>query len=56
MPKLMLSIPLNLSLQTNPFDLFETFFGGSMGNFSSMDEGAFRGRKRTTSVRGDDIR
>ncbi|KMZ67868.1 Chaperone protein dnaJ [Zostera marina] len=41
---------------TNPFDLFETFFGGSMGNFSSMDEGAFRGRKRTTSVRGDDIR
>lgn len=27
-----------------------------MGNFSGMDESAFRGRKRTTVVRGDDIR
>ncbi|XP_073011288.1 uncharacterized protein [Typha latifolia] len=40
---------------TNPFDLFETFFGASMGNFSGMDQSAFRTRKRA-AVKGEDIR
>ncbi|KAK1323988.1 Chaperone protein dnaJ 39 [Acorus calamus] len=42
--------------QSNPFDLFETFFGTSMGGFSGMDQSAFGGRRRGTSVKGEDIR
>ncbi|CAN6459665.1 unnamed protein product [Victoria cruziana] len=38
---------------TNPFDLFETFFGASMGGFSGMDPSGFRTSQRT---RGDDLR
>lgn len=41
--------------QTNPFDLFETFFGASMGGFSGMDQGSFRTRRRA-AMRGEDIR
>ncbi|XP_011628855.2 uncharacterized protein LOC18448995, partial [Amborella trichopoda] len=41
---------------TNPFDLFETFFGASMGGFSGMDQSAFRTRRRSGVVRGDDLR
>ncbi|XP_078157883.1 molecular chaperone Hsp40/DnaJ family protein isoform X2 [Carex rostrata] len=40
---------------TNPFDLFETFFGASMGGFSGMDQGSFRTRRRA-AMRGEDIR
>ncbi|KAJ3695481.1 hypothetical protein LUZ60_000858 [Juncus effusus] len=40
---------------TNPFDLFETFFGASMGGFSGMDQGSFRTRRRT-AMQGEDIR
>lgn len=43
-------------MQTNPFDLFETFFGASMGGFSGMDQGTFRTRRRSTAVQGEDIR
>ncbi|GAB4842096.1 hypothetical protein Ancab_012056 [Ancistrocladus abbreviatus] len=39
---------------TNPFDLFEAFFGGSMAGFPGMETG-FRTR-RTTVTKGDDIR
>ncbi|XP_010250190.1 PREDICTED: uncharacterized protein LOC104592493 [Nelumbo nucifera] len=41
---------------TNPFDLFETFFGASMGGFSGMDQTGFRTRRRSANVRGEDIR
>eukprot|EP00262_Sarcandra_glabra_P007492 TRINITY_DN20338_c0_g1_i1.p1 TRINITY_DN20338_c0_g1~~TRINITY_DN20338_c0_g1_i1.p1 ORF type:complete len:495 (+),score=76.26 TRINITY_DN20338_c0_g1_i1:159-1643(+) len=41
---------------TNPFDLFETFFGASMGNFSGMDQSGFRTRRRDTVIKGEDIR
>lgn len=41
---------------TNPFDLFETFFGASMGGFSGMDQSGFRTRRRDTVVKGEDIR
>ncbi|KAJ0965914.1 hypothetical protein J5N97_027122 [Dioscorea zingiberensis] len=41
---------------TNPFDLFETFFGASMGNFSTMDQGTFRARRRSAVIKGEDIR
>uniref|UniRef100_J3LI40 J domain-containing protein n=1 Tax=Oryza brachyantha TaxID=4533 RepID=J3LI40_ORYBR len=41
---------------SNPFDLFETFFGASMGGFSGMDQGTFRTRRRSTAVQGEDIR
>ncbi|KAB2611459.1 dnaJ-like protein subfamily A member 2 [Pyrus ussuriensis x Pyrus communis] len=41
--------------QTNPFDLFETFFGPSMGGFSGMDSG-FGTRRRSTVTKGEDIR
>ncbi|KAF9616505.1 hypothetical protein IFM89_029966 [Coptis chinensis] len=34
---------------TNPFDLFETFFGASMGGFSDMDQAGFRTSRRATS-------
>jgi hypothetical protein len=43
-------------MQTNPFDLFETFFGASMGGFSGMDQSTFRTRRRSTAVQGEDIR
>ncbi|KAJ4954072.1 hypothetical protein NE237_030904 [Protea cynaroides] len=40
----------------NPFDLFETFFGASMGNFPGMDQTGFRTRGRTAVIKGEDIR
>ncbi|EMS54053.1 Chaperone protein DnaJ [Triticum urartu] len=43
---------------SNPFDLFETFFGASMGGgggFSGMDQSAFRTRRRSTAAQGEDI-
>ncbi|XP_021731811.1 uncharacterized protein LOC110698641 isoform X2 [Chenopodium quinoa] len=40
---------------TNPFDLFETFFGASMGGFPGMDS-AFGTRRQATVTKGDDIR
>ncbi|KAL5729652.1 hypothetical protein ACHQM5_002574 [Ranunculus cassubicifolius] len=41
---------------TNPFDLFETFFGASMGGFSGMDQAGFRTSRRATVIKGEDIR
>lgn len=41
---------------TNPFDLFETFFGSSMGGFPGMDQGGFGTRRRSTVTKGEDIR
>ncbi|XP_074582626.1 uncharacterized protein LOC141838902 [Curcuma longa] len=41
---------------TNPFDLFETFFGASMGGFSGMDQTTFRTRRRGTATKGEDLR
>lgn len=41
---------------TNPFDLFEAFFGSNMGNFSTMDQSTFRTRKRGSVLKGEDIR
>ncbi|KAK8629141.1 hypothetical protein V6N13_077995 [Hibiscus sabdariffa] len=41
---------------TNPFDLFETFFGPSMGGFPGMDQAGFRTSRRSTVSKGDDIR
>ncbi|RWW17677.1 hypothetical protein GW17_00018383, partial [Ensete ventricosum] len=41
---------------TNPFDLFETFFGASMGGFSGMDQTTFRTRRYGAVVKGEDIR
>lgn len=49
-------ILVSFFLQTNPFDLFETFFGASMGGFSGMDQSGFRARRRATVVKGEDIR
>lgn len=43
-------------LQTNPFDLFETFFGPSMGGFGGMDPTGFGTRRRSTVTKGEDIR
>lgn len=43
-------------LQTNPFDLFETFFGPSMGGFGGMDPTGFRTRRSSTVTKGEDIR
>lgn len=40
---------------TNPFDLFETFFGASMGGFPGMDS-AFGTRRQATVTKGEDIR
>ncbi|OUZ99856.1 Heat shock protein DnaJ [Macleaya cordata] len=40
----------------NPFDLFETFFGTNMGNFSGMDQTGFGTRRRSTIIKGEDIR
>ncbi|KAI4387462.1 hypothetical protein MLD38_005290 [Melastoma candidum] len=41
---------------TNPFDLFETFFGPSMGGFGGMDSTGFRTRRRSTVTKGEDLR
>lgn len=41
-------------LQTNPFDLFETFFGSS-NPFPDMDT-RFETRRRSTVTKGEDIR
>ncbi|KAI3712062.1 hypothetical protein L1987_70611 [Smallanthus sonchifolius] len=41
---------------TNPFDLFETFFGTSMGGFAGGDPSGFGGRRATTVIKGEDIR
>lgn len=40
---------------TNPFDLFETFFGASMGGFPGMDQTGFRTRGPTVT-KGEDLR
>ncbi|XP_020576140.1 uncharacterized protein LOC110021816 isoform X2 [Phalaenopsis equestris] len=40
----------------NPFDLFETFFGATMGGFSGMDQAAFRTQRRGATINGEDIR
>ncbi|KAK6912234.1 Heat shock protein DnaJ, cysteine-rich domain [Dillenia turbinata] len=41
---------------TNPFDLFETLFGASMGGFAGMDPTAFRTGRRATVTKGEDMR
>ncbi|CAF2065958.1 unnamed protein product [Brassica oleracea var. botrytis] len=42
---------------TNPFDLFETFFGASMGGFPGMDQADFGTTSRRSRVsKGDDLR
>lgn len=51
-----LSFVFPLFGQTNPFDLFETFFGSSMGGFPGMDQGGFETRRRSTVTKGEDIR
>jgi molecular chaperone DnaJ len=43
-------------LQTNPFDLFETFFGASMGGFPGTEQTGFKTRRRSTVTKGEDIR
>jgi hypothetical protein len=43
-------------LQTNPFDLFERFFGPSMGGFAGMDPTGFGTRRRSSVTKGEDIR
>lgn len=40
---------------TNPFDLFETFFGPTMG-FPGMDASSFGTRRRSTVSKGEDLR
>lgn len=45
-----------ISLQTNPFDLFETFFGPTMGGFAGMDSAGFGTRRRSTVTKGEDLR
>lgn len=45
------------SYTTNPFDLFETFFGPNMaGGFPGMDSAGFGTRRRSTVTKGEDIR
>lgn len=41
---------------TNPFDLFETFFGSNVRGFPGMDQTGFGARRRETVFQGDDIR
>ncbi|KAH6771915.1 Molecular chaperone Hsp40/DnaJ family protein [Perilla frutescens var. hirtella] len=42
---------------TNPFDLFEAFFGSSMGGgFSGMDGAGFGTSRRSTVSKGEDLR
>ena len=48
-----------LIFQTNPFDLFESIFGTSMGGFNEMGgmgASSFRTSRRDTPVQGNDIR
>lgn len=46
-----------VSQATNPFDLFEAFFGPSMGGgFPGMDGAGFGTSRRSTVSKGDDIR
>ncbi|KAK8955997.1 hypothetical protein KSP40_PGU006921 [Platanthera guangdongensis] len=40
----------------NPFDLFETFFGSTMGSFSGFDQAASRSQRRGSNIKGEDIR
>ncbi|KAG0470356.1 hypothetical protein HPP92_017056 [Vanilla planifolia] len=40
----------------NPFDLFETIFGSTMGNFSGMDQTVFRTQRPGAAIKGEDIR
>ncbi|GER39332.1 chaperone protein dnaJ [Striga asiatica] len=41
---------------TNPFDLFEAFFGSSMSGFPGMDGSGFGTTRRSTVSKGEDIR
>ncbi|XP_073035571.1 LOW QUALITY PROTEIN: uncharacterized protein [Primulina eburnea] len=41
---------------TNPFDLFEAFFGSSMGGFPGMDGTGFGATRRSTVSKGEDLR
>uniref|UniRef100_A0A1J3E752 Chaperone protein DnaJ n=3 Tax=Noccaea caerulescens TaxID=107243 RepID=A0A1J3E752_NOCCA len=41
---------------TNPFDLFETFFGASMGGFPGMDQADFGRTRRARVTKGEDLR
>ncbi|KAL8497175.1 hypothetical protein ACS0TY_020747 [Phlomoides rotata] len=41
---------------TNPFDLFEAFFGPSMGGFPGMDGSGFGASRRSTVSKGEDLR
>lgn len=41
---------------TNPFDLFEAFFGPSMGGFPGMDGAGFGTSRRSTVSKGEDLR
>ncbi|PIN08533.1 Molecular chaperone (DnaJ superfamily) [Handroanthus impetiginosus] len=41
---------------TNPFDLFEAFFGPSMGGFAGMDGSGFGTSRRSTVFKGEDLR
>ncbi|KAE8669818.1 Molecular chaperone Hsp40/DnaJ family protein isoform 4 [Hibiscus syriacus] len=47
---------ISTAYETNPFDLYETFFGSSMGGFPGMDQAGFRTSRRSTFSKGDDIR
>ncbi|KAL2534031.1 Molecular chaperone Hsp40/DnaJ family protein [Abeliophyllum distichum] len=44
------------SYTTNPFDLFEAFFGPSMGGFPGMDGSGFGMPRRSTVTKGEDLR
>ncbi|EPS60676.1 hypothetical protein M569_14124, partial [Genlisea aurea] len=41
---------------TNPFDLFETFFGPSMGGFPGVDGSSFGTSRRSNVTKGEDLR
>ncbi|CAN8233366.1 unnamed protein product [Cochlearia groenlandica] len=41
---------------TNPFDLFETFFGASMGGFPGMDQPDLGRTRRPRVTKGEDLR
>ncbi|KAG7652526.1 putative terminal organelle assembly protein TopJ [Arabidopsis thaliana] len=41
---------------SNPFDLFETFFGASMGGFPGMDQADFGRTRRSRVTKGEDLR
>ncbi|KAL5974262.1 hypothetical protein ACLOJK_030926 [Asimina triloba] len=50
------SVGAGSAYTTNPFDLFEAVFGASIGGFTGMDPTGFRTRRRSTTVKGEDIR